>query len=203
MLNQSDKDIVRFLAVNLSLSGLYAEEICFRAQVDKNKQCKNIDDDELMTIYEAMHSLLKQFSPQLVFEGSKIADVAPIEMLLYRSRRTEKVQTFLHALDEAYTRESVSETELGKAKVVSNQIGKFERIAENQKSAIEKLKKQTEESRLKAEAISRNIGLVEQTISDLKAARDAGQSWTEIKRQVRAPVKEIQERKGKIILDLA
>jgi predicted ribosome quality control (RQC) complex YloA/Tae2 family protein len=203
MLNKNDKDIVRFLAVDLSLSGLYAEEICLRAQVDKNKPCKNIDDDELLTIYEAMHSLLKQFSPHLIFEGSTIVDAVPFDMLTHKNKRVEKIQTFLHALDEAYTRESVSETELGKAKVVSNQIGKFERIAEEQKAAIERLKKQTEDSRLKAEVISRNAGLVEQTISDMKAARDAGQSWAEIKKQVRAPVKEIQERKGKIILNLA
>ncbi|MBU5557653.1 MAG: NFACT family protein [Candidatus Aenigmarchaeota archaeon] len=205
MLAKSDKEIVRFLAVELSLSGLYAEEVCARAQLDKNKLCKKVTDSELLALYEAIHSLVKEFSPRLVYEDSKIVDAVPIELLIYKDKRTERVQTFMHALDEAYTAGTISETEIAKTKAVSNQLARLEHIAAEQQATIEKLKEEAEINRLKAEAIIRNVQLIEEIINSLHAARASGQKWAQIKEQVKTrmpAVKEIQERKGKIILML-
>ena len=193
LLAKSDKEIVRFLAAELSLSGLYAEEVCARAQLDKNKPCNRLSDNELLAVYEAIHSLVKEFGPRLVYDDSKIADAVPIELLVQKDRRVEKVQTFVHALDEAYTAGAVSETEIAKARVVGGQLAKLEHIAAEQRAAIEKLKLTAETSRLKAEAISRNIRLVEETVGGLQAARTSGLGWAQIKEQVKTKMPAIKE----------
>lgn len=203
ILAQSSKDLVRLLAVDLSLSGLYAEEVCARAQIDKNKLCRNVNDNETLAVYEAIHSLIKQFEPRLVFEDSKIVDAVPFEMIVYKNKRVEKISTFMHALDEAFTREAVGEAEIESTKVTGGKLAKLERIADEQRTAIEKLKQKTEDSRTKAEVIIKNIDMVEKIINGLHAARAAGQNWAQIKKQVGAPIKEIRERKGIVRVELS
>ena len=202
MLLKSDKDIVRLLAIDMSLSGLYAEEVCVRAQIDKNRMCKSITGNEIIAIYEAIHSLVKEFEPRIVYDDSKIADVTPFEMVTQKDRRTEKIPTFLHALDEAYTRDSVSETEIENNRTANKTVENIERIATQQRNTIEKMKLQYESSKAKAEAISRNIHIVEQAINDVQAQRSKGESWSQIKQNSKPPIKEIKERSGKIILNL-
>ena len=51
VLKESKKDLVRTLAVNINLSGTYAEEICFRADVDKNKKTSELNEESIKKIY--------------------------------------------------------------------------------------------------------------------------------------------------------
>lgn len=204
---KTEKDLVRFLAADLSFSGLYAEEICARAQIDKNKPCKKVGGNELIALYESIHSLIKLFEPQVIKEDSKILDVVPFGMMTYINKQVEKVPTFLHALDEAYTREAISEIDIRKTKAVSEELAKIEHIANEQRAAVEKFEKISEESKVKAEAIGRNFELTENIISALQTARSEGKGWKEIKEMAKkepaaSVVKEIQEKKGKIVLRL-
>ena len=61
LLQSTEKDIVRFLAVDLSFSGLYAEEICARAGVDKKKLCRMLSKDEVKEEYHLCILLLPRF----------------------------------------------------------------------------------------------------------------------------------------------
>lgn len=209
LLSASDKDIVRFLAVDLGLSGLYAEEVCARALIDKTKLCKELSNSELLALYEAIHSLRKQFAPQLVFDDSKIIDVVPFDMKIYAGRRVRHIPTFMHALDEVYTHKETLEAELEKKRLAETRVKKLERILEKQKADVRKWRALEEESRLKAEAIYRNFELVQRIISGLRKAREAGLSWQQIKDKIATEetaearaITEIKEAKGTVIVEL-
>jgi len=51
-MKSSDRDVVRALALDLNLGGAYAEEICYRAKVDKNRGARDLNDEEIEVLFE-------------------------------------------------------------------------------------------------------------------------------------------------------
>ena len=60
-MNESDSDVVRTLATQLNLGGLYAEEVCSRADVDKETPIADADEG----IYRALHDALGRIGDRL------------------------------------------------------------------------------------------------------------------------------------------
>ncbi|MBR9682299.1 MAG: hypothetical protein GOV02_01365, partial [Candidatus Aenigmarchaeota archaeon] len=83
LLQSNNKEIVKFLAIDMSFSGLYAEEICARAGIDKHKITSMLNDNEILNVFETMHSLLKNFAPRIIFDGDEKIDVVPFDMMIY------------------------------------------------------------------------------------------------------------------------
>lgn len=199
---KNEKNIVSFLATNLSLSGFYAEEVCLRANIDKNKACDKLIEDEILRLYEAIHSLLKNFNPQLIFD-KKIIDFSPIDTKLYEGKEIKLSKTFMHVIDEFFSGET-KETE--EEKKFKNQLKRLEKIRDKQLEKINTFRKIEKENRKKAEAIYNNFELINKIISGLKKAKES-MTWNEIKKRIKdtpesKKIKTIQEKKGIIILDL-
>ncbi|CDK38719.1 ribosome rescue protein RqcH [Halorubrum sp. AJ67] len=53
-MRESDSDVVRTLATQLNLGGLYAEEVCTRAGVEKETPIEEVTDDQLGALHEAL-----------------------------------------------------------------------------------------------------------------------------------------------------
>ena len=60
-MDDSDTDVVRTLATQLNLGGLYAEEICTRAGVEKTTPIEEAGDDE----YRALHGAIEELRTRL------------------------------------------------------------------------------------------------------------------------------------------
>lgn len=205
----SEKTIVTFIASDLSLSGIYAEEVCARANIDKTKLAKSIDNDEALRIYEAIHSLIKEFDSQIILENGKKLDFAPFSMKIYEKNEVKKIQTLTHALDEFFTEREAVKIEERKEEKFEGKIQKIKRIADEQTEAIKKLKRIESESRKIAEAINSNTELIQNIISVLEKARKQKLSWEEIKQRVAEEdtpetraIKEIKEDEAKITVKI-
>jgi len=61
LLSQSSKDLIRTLATSVNLSGLYAEELCMRAGVQKTLKTKEIDSETTKKLYDELQKLLSLF----------------------------------------------------------------------------------------------------------------------------------------------
>jgi len=173
LLQQSDKEVVRFLAADLSFSGLYAEEICLRAGIDKKSLCRALFMQDVQRIYDAFHGLLVGHSPCIVFDNDVAVDVVPVKMRLYEGKRCEPFSNFTSALDEYFTHKEGVAAEIGKKAVYQAASGKIERIMAEQMLAVKNWKKKEKESRKKADAIYNNFQTVEKIISGLKRRRKA------------------------------
>jgi len=209
LLQQSDKEIVRFLAADLSFSGLYAEEICLRAGIDKKALCKALVRHDIQKIYDAFHGLLVGHSPCIVFDNDVAVDAVPIKMKIYEDKRCEPFSNFTSALDEYFTHKENVAVEIGKKAVYQAETGKVERIMTEQTLAVKNWKKKVKDSRKKAEAIYNNFQMVEKIIAGLNKAKESGLSWDEIKKRSKAEktaeakaIKEIKEKEGKVVLRL-
>jgi len=204
VLLKNPKQLVRFLATDMSFSGLYAEEICLRTQIDKETVCETLGANDVMVIYEAMHSLKKTFNPKVIWDDDNKIDAVPFEMQVYGDKKQEAAETFVSALDELYMQREAAEFKEEVEKVKSDQVSKVEKLINKQKNKVDELRKISIESREKAELIYNNYDFIQKVVDDLQNALESGKTWEEIKEKAKQidKIVEIREEDGVIVLDL-
>jgi predicted ribosome quality control (RQC) complex YloA/Tae2 family protein len=104
LLTKSTKDLVRTLATTVNLSGLYAEELCVRAGVDKTTKATELDERSLKKLYTELQKLLvmfqeKKFQPVLVKKNSTPIDILPVPFQSYPDVDYEPIESFSKGLE--------------------------------------------------------------------------------------------------------
>jgi predicted ribosome quality control (RQC) complex YloA/Tae2 family protein len=193
-LKESPKKLVIFLAIRCGLSGVYAEEVCSRAEIDKNTICKTLTEEEIGKVRSTIVGLTKNIEPVLTEKG-------PFPFELNGIETVKKLEDFNTALDDYYSQ--------GEEKIVDENVGKLERIAKQQKQAIETFSVKEDDSRKKADILQKNYQLIDSILKGFQKAKSLGMSWDKIKHMVESDphmskvVKEIREQDGKVIVDLS
>jgi len=197
---ESDTDLVRTLATQLNFGGLYAEELCSRAGVEKTKDVDEADDADLEALFEASEALLGaieagDLDPRVYYEpagdeegdgddrGQRV-DVTPVDLREYDDLPSEAFDSFNAALDDYFTNLDTSEDEDSGETVdrpdFEGEIEKQQRIIEQQEQAIEDFERQAETEREKAELLYGHYDLVDDLLTAVNQARDAGHGWQDI-----------------------
>lgn len=156
-LGNSDKQIVAFLAREMSLGGTFAEEVCSTAKIDKKKQCRSISKPELESLLSSLKDLfMRQKKPQIVLEKGAECDVLPFDVEKYNDLgvfEKRHYESFIDACDDFFVKKMAESRETKQAKDVTEKKSKLDRRLENQRSAIDALKKQETDATKKAELI--------------------------------------------------
>ena len=76
LLKKSEADLVRTLAVNVNLSGTYAEEICKRSGIERNTKIDKLTERDIEKVFIELSNFLelfknKEFQPVLVKKDGK------------------------------------------------------------------------------------------------------------------------------------
>ncbi|WP_066416755.1 ribosome rescue protein RqcH [Halorubrum aethiopicum] len=206
-MNESDTDVVRTLATQLNLGGLYAEEVCSRAGVEKETPIDEADEE----VYRALHDALGRIAEQLrsgdidprVYEepledselddpdadGDRpVVDVTPFPLSEREGLPSVGFDSFNAAVDEYFyrlARDDAAEADAPADASASRpdfeeEIAKQERIIEQQKGAIEGFEEQAETERERAELVYAHYDLVDEVLSTVREARENDVSWDEI-----------------------
>ncbi len=194
------RELVKALAADLGLGGVYAEEVCMVSGIDKNK--KEISGAELKKIFEAIKKLkTKNKSARIVYKNKEICDIVPVELLKYKDFEKKEFENYNSAFDEALTEKSFERKEV-KTKQ-NKQIEKIETIINAQEKRLITLEEETEENKKKAEAIYEKYSTVNEIMTEIKKAREK-YSWDEIKKRLKGHgvVKEINEKTGEIVVEI-
>ncbi|SFS70782.1 ribosome rescue protein RqcH [Halostagnicola kamekurae] len=138
-MEDSDTDVVRTLATQLNFGGLYAEEICTRAGVEKALDIDDATDDEYDAIYEAIERLALDvrngnFDPRVYLDAEEsagggdatedegdngagdqsangVVDVTPFALEEHAALAGESYDSFLTALDDYFFRLELDDEE--------------------------------------------------------------------------------------------
>lgn len=92
--------LVKILATTLGLGRLYADELCTRAGLSKNRAVEELEEGEVTVLYEQLQALLGQLespSPGMVVEDRPI-DVIPFPLMVYEEHEVRPYATMSEAL---------------------------------------------------------------------------------------------------------
>ncbi|MDB2225702.1 ribosome rescue protein RqcH [Halorubrum ezzemoulense] len=206
-MRESDSDVVRTLATQLNLGGLYAEEVCTRAGVQKETPIEEATDDQLGALHDALSRIDERLrsgdiDPR-VYEESidgdrsdggaddadpRVVDVTPFPLAEHEDLPSVGFDSFNAAVDEYFHRLGSEETGDGEAPADASasrpdfeeEIAKQERIIEQQRGAIEGFEEQAQAERERAELLYANYDLVDEVISTVREARENEVPWDEI-----------------------
>lgn len=130
----STSDTVRTLATAINVGGQTAEEACRRAGVDKSTKAKELTDDDLSRLYDALILMLNEAAtarrPREVLKDGKSIDVTPIPLLLYATEEAREHKSFSGAI-HSY----ISSMEPPKEE--DAELARLQRQLEQQRKAIE------------------------------------------------------------------
>ncbi|ESS05936.1 MAG: putative eukaryotic snRNP-like RNA-binding protein [uncultured archaeon A07HB70] len=185
----SDTDVVRTLATKVNFGGLYAEEVCARADVAKTLAIADATDAEYEALYDAVDRLAADLretnlDPRIYEEDEEVVDVTPFPLAEREGLDAESFDSFNRALDvyvDRLEREAGTEAAGEPDRPdFEAEIAKYERIVAQQEGAIEEFAEEAERYRDRAEAVYARYELVDEVLSTVRAARDEGHGWDDI-----------------------
>ncbi len=129
MLRRSDRDLVRTLILTVNTGGTLGEELCHRANLDKNTDPSTLEDSQIRDLFDHMNAVFETVrtepDPRIVYPSPAEAseddgspsrtgnddepvaapiDITPIPFVRYATEayRTEPAENFNAAIDHAY-----------------------------------------------------------------------------------------------------
>ncbi|RMF89859.1 MAG: fibronectin-binding domain-containing protein [Methanobacteriota archaeon] len=164
--------LVKALASPLGLGGLYAEEVCLRAGIQKD--ASKISPEEAERIEAVLKELKEEAlhpAPVIVYEGEQPIDVTPTRLKVYEGRRTKAFQSFNEALDEFFTKEVVDKAaEEAEARYREVLVSLNMRLREQAK-AIARFNREIKRGRLIGDIIYRNFERLQSIMDIVSKAR--------------------------------
>ena len=195
-LRDSDTDVVRTLATQLGFGGLWAEELCTRAEVPKTRAIPEATDAEVAAVHRAVDDLADRLTsgdldPRVYFgepegdhdERGPRVDVTPVSMAEYADLDAVGFDAFTAALEDYFTNFEADHEERTATRErpdFEEQIERKKRIVEQQRSAIEDFEAESEALRASAEALYAHYDLVDEVLATVREARAAETPWSEI-----------------------
>ncbi|MEE9610675.1 MAG: ribosome rescue protein RqcH [Desulfatiglandales bacterium] len=180
IINKSRTDLVRALAKELGLGGLYAEEICMLSGVSKDKE--TITQDEGEAIQRTMGELLGSLDtekPRIIKEDEKPVDVVPIMLKGFQDKKTEEFISFNSALDEYFSvldeKEAVKDVE----EDFGGELGRFEARLRDQEALLEKYTGEEKRYKVFGDLIYSRFKVIDELLAGITKARE-NHSWEEI-----------------------
>ena len=192
-MDESTSDVVRTLATQLNLGGLYAEEVCTRAGIEKTLAIDDADESTYEPLYDALETLATRlsegdFEPQLYRDDDRVVDVTPFPLAEHEAEglAAEPYDDFTTAVDDYFYRLDRSDDDSDSSEPGTDkpdfeaEIAKQQRIIDQQEGAIEGFEQQADAERQKAEALYEQYDLVDEILTTIQEARAEGVPWDEI-----------------------
>ncbi|MEF8868068.1 MAG: ribosome rescue protein RqcH [Haloarculaceae archaeon] len=191
-MDDSDTDLVRTLATQLNFGGLWGEELCTRAGVEKTLDIADAGDAEYEALFRVVEELRRRLKegdldPRLYRdEEGRVVDVSPVPMEERAGLDAEAFETFDAALDTYF--HELGDEEPGEGgggggrdrPDFEAEIEKRERIIAQQEGAIESFEEQAAAERERAELLYANYDLVDEVLTTVREAREADVPWDDI-----------------------
>lgn len=207
LLRSSDKDsLVKALALDLGLGGVYAEEACLLAGVSKGEKPASVasKDKQCKQLFAAIIGLCNhQPAPCIVQQNGEVVDIVPFPLRRYHTFTSLPYPNYDEAMDAALTEKIITTKKEERRKTESKAGGKFQAIIDAQSKQLSRMEKETLEYQRAGELIYEHYHLVEEILREIRKAREK-YSWKEIKEKVKGHklVKDVQEKEGAIVVEL-
>ncbi|MFW9970495.1 MAG: ribosome rescue protein RqcH, partial [Candidatus Odinarchaeota archaeon] len=188
----SETEIVRDLSRNIHFSGLYSEEICYRAKINKKSLGKELTDEEYEKLYDSFKKLRNQLifgeiKANIVFDkNNNQISVFPFEIEIFKQNKTENFSSFNEAVDKYFSKIDSENIISPKDQKIEKEIKSQKKILKNQQEYLEDLKKKKQNYYNIGELIFGNLNSLEKLKSVILDAKNKGYSWEIINSKLKA-----------------
>ncbi len=186
------ESLVKSLAVDCGLGGIYAEELCKRVDVNKNTVPSAVTSAMHKKLVAAWDALQKEsVMGYCIYKENSVVDVTPIRLHTYTGCETKEFPTYSEALAFAYSlgEESAGQAELRKKRE------KLMTITQQQEANIVTWEKEREDAAKTAEWIYHHYQDVQNLLLQVREA-------FEKKNPMPKEVKEVKRKEKKVIVEL-
>jgi len=218
IIKDSNDEIVRIIARNINIAGLYSEEICNLAKLDKKKVSDTLSEKEIKEIYNALIIFANKLNteklkPHIVMDEKKeVIDIVPFELSIYEGFQKEFFISFNEGLDNYFSKIDSINVKPNKFEKYNREKEKFEKRIQIQMEYI-KEQQQTKEKNYKiGESIYKFFKELEKLLKTILEARKKGYQWNEIEDKLISgkeqeikeiiPFKKIISSKRQVVIEL-
>ena len=189
--NAGETEVVRAMARMLGIGGVYAEEVLLRVNVDKAKPCRNLTDEEVKGIFDALQGLLSKISaatlePSIILDqDEQFLDVVPLKLKRYEGFKPRDFSTFNQALDEFYLRVTTAENAFSsvEADKLKLEAERLKRVVGEQEKSIHEDEAKAERDKLIGDTIYAHFNELQMFQDKLLNANRAGKDWDTVMRR--------------------
>jgi len=199
-LKSSDKEsLVKALAITFNLGGIYAEELCLDAGIEKDRKTKSLTDKDYKSLYKNLTLLLHEETDA----NSSDDNIFPFVLESFKSRETKKYVSFSEAIRENY--DSIKHIE--SKKNVNKNVEKIQNIINEQLKVLAESEQGYQENQAKGEIIYEKYQEISEILKTIKEARTK-YSWSVIRQKLndnpefKKIVKDIDEKNNSIIIEI-
>ncbi|MFX1395016.1 MAG: ribosome rescue protein RqcH [Promethearchaeota archaeon] len=186
LIKSTDIEIVRNLARNINIAGIYSEEICYRAGIDKKANGTNINDSDLDKLFKSFKNLRNQLlfgniNAHIVIDdtGEELY-VLPFEIEIFNRFEKRKFESFNSAVDNFYSKIDAELIKTPSDEKIKEKIKTQEKILKNQLEYLEELKLKKKKYYEQGDFIYTHFKSLEKLISVIITAKSKGYKWDEI-----------------------
>ncbi|NJF26081.1 ribosome rescue protein RqcH [Thermococcus sp. Bubb.Bath] len=184
MREEEGLELVRTLARKLNMGGMYAEEISIRAGFEKTTPVRELSDDDLMKVYDAMmRTFNDEPKPNIVFKDGAMHDVVPIELKIYEGLEKKYFNTFSEALDEYFGKITIEKARFEQTKRLEGKKRQLLMTLKKQEEMLRGFKEGAKANQEIGDLIYANFSLVERLLEEFRKATET-LGWDEFKERI-------------------
>ncbi|MHA1426328.1 MAG: ribosome rescue protein RqcH [Candidatus Helarchaeota archaeon] len=180
----SSQNLVRTLISNLNIAPIYAEEICFRAQLNKEMDILELSSGNIETLFNILKDLVSLTSKDAIcaqiYQIDSKEYLTPMKLRQFSSVETKKYENFNEAADEFFSSKEEIQMRAEEVKDKKTELSKTEKILKNQQKAITQLGKNSVRYKRFGNILYQHFQEIDELVSTIKEARDKGHSWDKI-----------------------
>jgi len=171
ILLNSDADIIRTIAVKLSLGGKYAEEFYSHLTIPKDTLAKDLTVDQQQQLYQQLQVFLQpfkqyDFSPKLVIlKDSK--EIIPFSFNIYQNKTIKSVPLFVEGLQQVIDNKSDQTT----PSPLEKKKNKLLRQKNQQEKAIKKFDEEIHQKKHQGDTIYLHFQKIKALIEEIQQHR--------------------------------
>ena len=207
------KKVIQGLVKGLGLPGEVAEEICFRAGIDKNTSPKQLPIEFFSKIVDTIKDIIQECEKNIgyvLLEEEKAVTVLPFEPkhLIAKGFSLKTFDNFNDALDFFFSEKLREEKAIEAIKLKEKELRKIEHALEEAKKLREKYHSRAVELRQSGELILKNRELIDRVIECFRSrevrrkGEEAVKICSEKVRQTNIRILSFNRKNGTIILHI-
>lgn len=183
VLAASEKSLVATLASDAGLSGLYAEDVCAKAGISKEKKAAALSEEETNSLFAIFRELLETLvagshKPAIVLgEDGKYLDAIPFSLQAYEKNEKKIFPTLNEAVDIYFSEGDFSLKSRVKEDKIREKITQLKTIEEKQTETMRSLQEKTEEYQKIGDAIYMNFQTFSALLSAIDSEKKKGTDW--------------------------